>query len=369
MMNFREHPAPWRRLDFPTTVISPAISPAPRDAWEVVLRSDPNALESQSPAWTDAACATGSFEDASRLYETVDGRLLVLPMLRRRHMIGALSVEASNPPGWGVGGLLAPGSPTPAEVATVFSELAARRVLTQRLWPNPLAAAAWEAGAPVKAKATERVAHLIDLGGGFDHVWSKLAQKSSRRGARHAEREGVTVECDNTGRLIPEFYGLHCQAVNRWSHLQHEPEWMALRRHRRNDPPEKFDAIAHCLGERCQVWVARIGRTPIASMIVLQGNNAYDFRAAMNEDYTSYRANDLLLRLAISDACRAGCGFYYLGDSGHSVTLARFKERFGARPYDYAEYLLERLPISTAERSLKRAVKRAVGFRDSGLIG
>ncbi|MEA2503808.1 MAG: hypothetical protein QOG36_851, partial [Actinomycetota bacterium] len=272
-------------------------------------------------------------------------------------------------PGWGVGGLLAPGGPTPAEVATVFSELARRPVLTQRLLPNPLAATSWAEGAPVKAKATERVAHLIDLGGGFDHVWSKLVQKSSRRGARHAEREGVTVECDNTGRLIPEFYGLHCQAVNRWSHLQHEPEWMALRRHRHNDPPEKFDAIAHCLGERCQVWVARIGRTPIASMIVLQGNNAYDFRAAMNEDYTSYRANDLLLRLAISDACSAGCGFYYLGDSGHSVSLARFKERFGARPYDYAEYLLERLPISAAERSLKRAVKRAVGFRDSGLIG
>jgi hypothetical protein len=104
-------------------------------------------------------------------------------------------------------------------------------------------------------------------------------------------------------------------------------------------------------------------------MIVLQGNNAYDFRAAMDEDATSYRANDLLLRLAVWDACRAGCRSYYLGDSGRSVTLARFKERFGARPYDYAEYLLERLPISAAERGLKRAVKRAVGFRDSGLIG
>ena len=32
-------------------------------------------------------------------------------------------------------------------------------------------------------------------------------------------------------------------------------------------------------------------------------------------------------------------------------------------------FSLVRLPISAAERSLKRAVKRAVGFRDSGLIG
>ena len=152
-----------------------------------------------------------------------------------------------------------------------------------------------------QARATERVAHLIDLEGGFDHVWSKLFQKSSRRGARHAEREGVTVECDTTGRLIPEFYALHSQAVNRWCRLQHEPRWMAMRRHRRNDPLEKFEAIARCLGERCQVWVARVGAKPIASMIVLQGNNAYDFRAAMDEDSTSYRANDLLLRLAVCD--------------------------------------------------------------------
>ncbi len=364
MMDFRGRLMPWQQLDTPTTVISPAISPAPRDAWEVVLRSDPLALESQSPAWTDAACAAGGFEDASRLYETVDGRHLVLPMLRRRPSLGALSIEASNPPGWGVGGLLAPGGPTTAEIATVFSELAGRRVLTQRLWPNPLTAASWATAAPVQARATQRVAHLINLEGGFDHVWSKLFQKSSRRGARHAEREGVTVECDITGRLIPEFHALHSQAVSRWSRLQHEPRWMAMRRHRHNDPLEKFEAIAHCLGERCQVWVARIGAKPIASMIVLQGNNAYDFRAAMDEDCTRYRANDLLLRHAVCDACKAGCRSYYMGDSGHSATLGQFKERFGARPYDYAEYLLERLPISVAEEGLKRAVKRAVRFRD-----
>jgi hypothetical protein len=62
MMDFRGRLMPWQQLDTPTTVISPAISPAPRDAWEVVLRSDPLALESQSPAWTDAACAAGPFE-------------------------------------------------------------------------------------------------------------------------------------------------------------------------------------------------------------------------------------------------------------------------------------------------------------------
>jgi len=85
------------------------ISPVPRDTWEEVLRNDPFALETQSPAWADAMCASGGFEDASRLYETADGRRLVLPLLRRSFAGGVVAFEASNPPHCGVGGLLAPG--------------------------------------------------------------------------------------------------------------------------------------------------------------------------------------------------------------------------------------------------------------------
>src|SRR5579863_6303317 len=61
-----------------------------------------------------------------------------------------------------------------------------------------------------------------------------------------------------------------------------------------------------------------------APSMVLTGNNAYGFRAAMDERLTGYRANDLLLR--------------------HS--LARFEERFGARPFPYSGTVLSapRLP-------------------------
>lgn len=350
--------------DVVATVLGPPVSPAPRAAWDEALLADPFALESQSPGWTDAACSTGAFEDASRYYETVEGRPLVLPMLRRRPLRGQLAVEASNPPGWGVGGLVAPGGPTAAEIAAVFADLGARRVLTQRVWPHPLLAPMWSAAVPRGATATPRVAHLVDLEGGFDHVWSHLFESASRRGARRAERDGVTVERDTTGRLVAEFHELLTGAVARWSRLQHEPRWLADRRHRHADPLSKFQAIATALGDRCHVWVARLDGKAVASMIVLRGTNAYDFRAAMDEAYRGCRANDLLLRLAIEDACEAGCRTYYMGDSGHSESLGRFKERFGAQPYRYADYLLERLPISGVERGLKRVVKRAVGFQD-----
>src|SRR5205807_1887112 len=125
----------------------------------------------------------------------------------------------------------------------------------QRLLPNPLFAEAWADGAAGRSKTSDRVAHVVDLEGGFEQVWSKV-HKSSRQGANRAERNGVTVECDVTGRLIPEFAGLLEGAVVRWARLQHEPPWLAQRRHERKDPREKFAAIAAALGERCQVWMA-----------------------------------------------------------------------------------------------------------------
>ena len=74
--------------------------PALRSEWRAAFLADPHAQAFHSPEWVDAVCATGGFEDASRLYETRDGRLLVLPMVRRRHLGGVLASQASMPPDW-----------------------------------------------------------------------------------------------------------------------------------------------------------------------------------------------------------------------------------------------------------------------------
>ena len=138
------------------------ISPVPRDAWEEVFRSDPLALETQSPAWADAMCASGGFEDVSRLYETADGRRLVLPLLRRSFAGGAVAFEASNPAHCGVGGLLAPGGACAEEIAAVFEDLVQRRVLSQRFYANPLLASSWAAATPAGVIGIAHRAHVLD---------------------------------------------------------------------------------------------------------------------------------------------------------------------------------------------------------------
>jgi CelD/BcsL family acetyltransferase involved in cellulose biosynthesis len=339
-------------------------SPAPREAWEEALRADPLALETQSPAWADAMCEGGGFVDASRLYETDEGRVLVLPVLGRALVGRAVGIEGSNPPHCGVGGLLAAGGANSAEIAAVFGELSRRRVLGQSLYPNPLLASAWAAGAPGRAIAIPRRAHILDLDGGFERVWSSRFSSSTRTGVRKAEREGVGVECDTSGRLVPDFYKLLEREVPRWARIQHEPVWLARRRLEHRDPLKKFEAIARALGRRCRVWLARVDGRPAAAFVFLLGANAYGYRAAMDEELRRHHANDLLVRLAIEDACAAGCRYYYMGESGWSSSRAVFKERLGGRPLRFAEYRLERLPITRAERGLKGLVKRALRFQD-----
>jgi hypothetical protein len=77
------------------------------------------------------------------------------------------------------------------------------------------------------------------------------------------------------------------------------------------------------------------------------------------------RANDLLHRLAIEDACRAGCRSYHMGESGSSESLAKFKRGFGACAVAYAEYRLERLPLTGMDNRARGLVKRLIGFQDA----
>jgi hypothetical protein len=273
--------------------------------------------------------------------------------------------EASLPESWGMGGLLASGGVRAADVAAVFADLAARPALRISIRPSPLHAGHWDAARPRRAITVPRLAHVLDLGGGFGTVWGQRFSGTARTAVRKAERSGVTAECDSTGRLLPVFYALWERSVDRWAAQQNEPQRLARWRAHRRDPYDKLELIARTLGDACRVWVAWHDGRAAAALIVLQGANAHYTRGAMDKDLAGpTRANYLLHRLAIEDACAAGCRRYHMGETGTSASLAQFKSRFGALPHTYAEYRLERVPISAADAGLRTAVKRAIRFRD-----
>jgi hypothetical protein len=334
-------------------------TPAPRDAWRNLLTADRGAVLCQAPEWTDALCSGGAFADASRHYALSDGRSLVLPLVQRR---GPLRVLGSMPDAWGMGGLLADAPVRPADVRAIGADLAGLAALRVTVRPNPLHAGVW---ASAGGTTIPRRAHVLDLSGGPDAVWGQGLSGSARRSVRKAERSGLTVRCGNGPELRRDYRRLFDLSVRRWAQAQHEPVALARARARRRDPPGKLDRLAANLEDRLRIWLAYADGLPVAGIVVLLGPAASYTRGAMDRAHiASSGANELLHWRAIQEACAAGCTAYHMGETGQSVPLARFKEKFGARPVDYAEHRFERLPLTRADAAVRGAVKRAIGFRD-----
>jgi hypothetical protein len=314
---------------------------------------------SHSPEWLDGLCRGGSFRDASRLYRMADGRRVVLPMVRRWPR------EGSFPDSCGMGGLVGEGAADPAVIGAVLRDVARRAALATTILPNPLDADSWAAARPPGVLAVPRCDYVLDLRAGLDAV-VKGFDSDARRGLRKAATKGVEVECGRSGALLREFFDLFDRSLRRWAQQQHEPLALARWRARRRDPLQRFVGVANSLGEAFQVWLARVAGRPAAALVVLQGNNTEHARAAMDKELAGPSgANFLLHRLAIEEAIRWGARFYHMGLTRPDSPLAEFKSHFGAQPFHYAEYRIERLPITRIDRSLRGLVKRAIGFKDA----
>jgi hypothetical protein len=345
------------------------ITPAPREEWRAVLAGDSSALPEHAPEWIDAICADGRYADASRYYVLDDGRSFVLPLVARRGLLGSGGWLQGYPPSWGIGGLV--GVDADAEVLRlVIDDLWQTRSQRIALRPDPTRWATWQAASgPADAEgrsllAIPRRAHVIDLSHGAEHAFSQFS-KSARRGTRAAERAGVRVEIDRTGALLEDYYRLYLLSVDRWAERQHEPRALARFRARRRDPLTKLQAMADHLGKDFAVTLAYVGDQAAFGSITLLGQTAHDTRAAMDRDLVDGTyAGDLVQWRTVQLACELGCTAYHLGESGQSTSLAQFKEKFGARPVDYAELRLERLPWSRADLWSRSVVKRVLRFRD-----
>ncbi len=342
------------------------VGDAARAEWNRALGADADALISQTPAWMDCVTASGRYVDASRAYVDNDGHALVLPLARRR-VLGAPAVLHSMPFAWGTGGLVSSRSVETRDVAAVVADLRTRQpALVVGVRPPPLATETWDEVVPTKVIRTHHMSQSVDLSGGFDEVWNNRFASTVRSHCRKAERRGVTVERDDTGRLAPVFDGLYRKSVDRWATQQHEPVWLARLRAARRDPTAKFRTVAERLGPACCVWIAWREGAPVAGMIVLtHGHHSTMWRAAI--DKTAARgtgASELLHKMAFEEACRRGVRFFHLGDSAPGSPLARNKRGFGATELSYVGYRFERLPVTAADQFLRRQAKRAIRFRD-----
>ena len=347
------------------TIRLTGVGPQARSTWRHALEHDRDAVMSQTPEWMDCVCASGAYEDATRAYVTSDGHHVVLPLARRR-MLRRPMVASSMPFGWGTGGPISSrGHVSSHDVAGVVQDVVRQHALLIGVRPCPATSSAWAATVPTRVERSHYMAQTVSLTEDFEAVWSRAAA-TVRSHCRKAERRGVTVERDDTGRLMSVFDMLYRKSVERWAQQQHEPLWLARWRACRRDPPEKFRGVAERLGPACHVWVAWRDGSALAALVVLTyRRHATMWRSAMDKDAArGTGATELLHRAAIAEACAAGCHFYHLGDSAPASELARHKRGFGATDVHYVGYRFERVPLTAADRLVRARVKQVIGFRD-----
>lgn len=341
--------------------------PAPRPQWSTAFRGDPHAQAFHSPAWMDAVRAAGGFEDVSRMYETPDGRVLVLPVAGRSYLGGAAYYQGSFPPDWGIGGVISADPIHPEDLSEICADLRRQRtVLRTYIRPAARTGRLWEKADLPGVKWAPRLCHVLDLEGGFETVWERRFSKSARRYVRKAQNAGVVVERDDTGARLPEYFALMDESLKRWAERQHEPLVLTRLRARRRQTVQKMQTLARAMPGSFRLYLAVWEGRPIAGTIAYRATGSHATSGAMIKDLAGpIGANYLLDRTAIEDACTAGSTHFDFGESGTSPGLAMYKTRFGAEPAAYRTLAVERLKFTEADRFLRTVVKRTIGFRDS----
>jgi Acetyltransferase (GNAT) domain len=268
----------------------------------------------------------------------------------------------SYPPGWGMGGLVGSGA-DPYVIEAVLRDLQATGSQVISIRPDPRRFSEWCRPAD-SMTLIKRRAHVIDLSGGADAVMRRM-HSSARQGVRVAGRSGVRIEIDRSGELLDQYYGLYLISVDRWAARQHEPRALARWRDLRRDPLSKLRAISESLGKACVITMAYVADEPAYGSITLLGQTAHYTRGAMDiERVGTTRAGDLAQWTMLQLACEQGCTAFHMGESGESSSLARYKEKFGAEPIEYAEIKIERWPYTRIDRGVRSVAKKALRFRD-----
>ena len=344
------------REDWPTANVT---SPAPRPAWQAVVDADPTTFVYQTPAALDALCVAHGVEDASRLYEFEDGQRLVLPMYRTAGALGPLAVEKTSR----TGSILASQPLKPEELATVSADLAGRPVLRTMVRSSPLRTAGG-LGCP------RVVGHGLD-GADRPHPRSRRRVRPRRtaplqrtgtaghpQGRAIVDRRGVAARHGSAARL-PAAVGAVGRALGGAN--QTGGARLYRWRTRRRDPTHLLSVMAETLGTAFTIWLARVDGRPAASIVVLQDGNAHYTNGAMDIDLAGpTRASFLLQKLAIEQACAAGCRFYHFGETGQNAGLARFKSQFGAEAYRLPDYHFERVPITAVTSRGRELARRLI---------
>jgi CelD/BcsL family acetyltransferase involved in cellulose biosynthesis len=201
--------------------------------------------------------------------------------------------------------------------------------------PFPPSVDGWRAG--------EQFTQILDLGGGFPHVWAHRFTQGARNSVRRARRRGVTVESGRGAALLEDLYGLYRREAGHWH----------------TDVIYPLVYFRELLGlfPGARVWVARSGRDIVAGKFLLREGPWILSRLGVVDPRARHLLpHHLLISEAAERAEGEGARWMDLGPSRGHAGVIRFKASFGAQPVPMLQYHRRTL-VNRARRTLRRPLQ------------
>lgn len=311
------------------------------EAWDHLLEgvAAPVRFFHTSAATAALAEAFPEYEDRRCRARFEDGSDLMLPLVRARRRVPALSALVGLPLSW-------PGSPLAIAGEVTTEKIEA--ILTAAGDAGELRV--FGGGLPGEARlgaGQGMETHLLDLEGGFDHVWERRMTGKARNMCRKAQGAGLRVEHIDTAAGMPHFRRLYVEATRDWGYA---------------DPPHPdalFQALSTSPG--VEVTLAWSGDRPVAGTISLRGvQDLFQWATVMSRDHRDIAPTNGLLAFVIEDACARGFRWYDMGSSRGLPGVAAFKESFGAERATFGELRIRTLlnRVATVGTDLIRRARR-----------
>jgi lipid II:glycine glycyltransferase (peptidoglycan interpeptide bridge formation enzyme) len=181
--------------------------------------------------------------------------------------------------------------------------------------------------ASINGAARRVCSHVVDLTGGYDAAAARYTD-SNQRLIRQAHEQGLRVDIVDDPAHVRAFYALHVRTVARYG--------------ARPLPRRFFDAVFASLvpAGLATFYLARHNGDVVAGNLVLRHrDSSYDWMWVYDDQRLPLRATNAMIDRSIRDEAARGARVLNLGASPNDrLGSVRFKQSFGATPFEYTVY-------------------------------
>lgn len=278
--------------------------------WDAALAQagNPFRFSHRAAAAQAFGSAYASYSDASCRVDFADGVSALFPLVRVSRRLGAMARFAGLPLGWEGTPVALSGNVRLEHIAGAFRALGGR---------GGIEIHGGAGSSPPGASPHAHATHVLELGRGFDALWTDAFSSRSRNSCRKAANAGIEVARRRDPGAIDLYYELYAAASKAWGY---------------GEPPYPR-ALFHGLlvSDHAELWLASLEGRVIAGALMLEGSDdLFYWSGALDREFQGVAPSNAIIEAAIRSACERGLRYFDFGASGALAGVEKFKISFGA---------------------------------------